>query len=101
MRHEIAPERVGTQNSPTPFKREIALERVGTHARLAVIEDGRLSEIRTDRGVHREPTGGVYVGRVMNVLKGMNAAFVDIGLNRNAYLAAGDIGVDTRGEAAL
>ena len=83
------------------MKREIALEHVANRTRLAVIEDGRLCEILYDQSRRRELTGGIYVGRVQNILPGMNAAFVDIGANKNAYLAAGDIGIDTRGDAAL
>lgn len=57
--------------------------------RVAVMDDGALVNIFIERG---EPlAGNVYKGRVANVLPGMEAAFVDIGLDRNAFLHVGDI----------
>jgi ribonuclease G len=57
--------------------------------RVAVMDDGALVNIFIERG---EPlAGNVYKGRVANVLPGMQAAFVDIGLDRNAFLHVGDI----------
>lgn len=76
------------------MKREMILERVRTQVRLAVLEDGRLCELYCERGERTKLTGNIYVGRVQNVLPGMNAAFVDIGLNKNAFLYAGDICLD-------
>lgn len=66
--------------------RELALERVGTVTRLAVIEDGKLCEFYSAYGEKGALSGNIYLGRVMNVIGGMNAAFVDIGLKKNAYL---------------
>jgi ribonuclease G len=57
--------------------------------RVAVLEDGALAGILVERG---EPlAGNVYKGRVASVLPGMEAAFVDIGLERNAFLPLADI----------
>ncbi len=83
------------------MKREMLLERAGSQTRLAVLEDGRLCEIYYERGSRSKLAGNIYAGRVQNVLPGMNAAFVDIGLNKNAFLYAGDILVDTRDDQAL
>ena len=83
------------------MKREMLLERAGSQTRLAVLEDGRLCEIYYERGSRTKLAGNIYAGRVQNVLPGMNAAFVDIGLNKNAFLYAGDILVDTRDDQAL
>ena len=55
------------------------------------MEDGRLAEIHIDRGNTERYVGNVYLGRVVRVLPGMQAAFVDIGLERAAFLFAGDI----------
>ena len=55
------------------------------------MEDGRLAEIHIDRGSSESYVGNVYLGRVVRVLPGMQAAFVDIGLERAAFLYAGDI----------
>ena len=83
------------------MKRVMILERVANQTRLAVMEDNRLCEIYYERAGHAKLAGNIYAGRVQNVLPGMNAAFVDIGLNKNAFLYAGDICIDTRGEDAL
>ena len=64
--------------------------------RLAVLENGRLCEMYIERGARAKLAGNIYAGRVQNILPGMNAAFVDIGLNKNAFLYAGDISLDTR-----
>ena len=76
-------------------------ERIRDEARLAVIEDGRLAEIQIERPNEENLSGNIYLGRVENVLPGMNAAFVDIGTDKNGFLAAGDIGADIRGDQAL
>lgn len=78
------------------MKREIILERMQSQTRMAILEDGRLCEIYYERASSAKLAGNIYAGRVQNVLPGMNAAFVDIGLNKNAFLYAGDICVDVR-----
>ena len=83
------------------MKRELVLERVQAQTRLAVLEDGKLCEIYYERGDKTKLTGNIYAGRVQNILPGMNAAFVDIGLKKNAFLYAGDICFDTRDQAEL
>lgn len=61
-----------------------------------MLESGRLMELHVER--EERVVGGVYKARVANVLPGMDAAFVDIGLDRNAFLYVGDILFeDTRG----
>lgn len=83
------------------MKRELVLERVQAQLRLAVLEDGRLCEIYHERGASGKLSGNIYAGRVQNILPGMNAAFVDIGLNKNGFLYAGDICLDTRDQQEL
>lgn len=58
--------------------------------RLALLEEGHLAEVFWERGHHKRIAGNIYKGRVENVLPGMQAAFVDIGLARNAFLYVGD-----------
>src|SRR5205814_10153099 len=57
--------------------------------RIAVLENGRLVELHVER--EERVVGNIYKGRVSNVLQGMDAAFVDVGLERNAFLYVGDI----------
>jgi ribonuclease G len=70
---------------------EIVVNKTGRETRVAIVEDGRLAEIHIDRGDRKGYVGNVYLGRVVRVLPGMQAAFVDIGLERAAFLYAGDI----------
>jgi ribonuclease G len=57
--------------------------------RVAIVEDGELSEIYIER--EEKVIGSIYKGKVQNVLPGMGASFVDIGLGRNAFLYVDDI----------
>lgn len=83
------------------MKKEFLLETVRGQTRLAVIEDGALCELYHERPGSEKLSGNLYLGRVQNILPGMNAAFVDIGQDKNAFLYAGDIPVDTREEQEL
>ena len=57
--------------------------------RVAVVESGKLTELHVER--EEQVAGSIYKSKVANVLPGMDAAFVDIGLDRNAFLYAGDV----------
>lgn len=81
--------------------KRLLLDSLCGQKRLAVIENGKLCEMHYERGKAEGISGNIYTGSVKNVLPGMNAAFVDIGLDKNAFLYAGDIGFDTRGDKAL
>lgn len=58
--------------------------------RAAILEDGELVEVFIERPVHQRIVGNIYKGKVENVLPGMQAAFVDIGLERNSFLYVDD-----------
>src|SRR4051812_9918339 len=66
--------------------------------RIAVLEDDRLTEIFVERHRHRGLVGNVYKGRVTRVLPGMQAAFVDVGLERDAFLYVSDVTSDVEME---
>ncbi len=55
-------------------------------SRVALLEDGRMVEFQYEDNGRQSLVGNIYVGRVMNVHKGMQACFVDIGTEKNAYL---------------
>ncbi len=57
--------------------------------RAALVEDEQLVEFHVERTADKL-VGNIYIGKVMNVLPGMQAAFIDIGLDRNAFLYVGD-----------
>jgi len=62
--------------------------------RVALMEEDELAEIYIEDTDHQRIAGNIYRGRVVNVLPGMQAAFVDIGLEKNAFLYVGDIRTD-------
>jgi ribonuclease E len=66
-------------------------------AQVAIVEDGVLVETYVTKSARRSLVGNVYLGRVQNVLRGMEAAFVDIGQSRNAVLYIGELGSDSPG----
>lgn len=59
--------------------------------RMALLENGRLVEYAAERDQQQGLVGSYYKGRVMNVLPGMQAAFVDIGQKKNAFLYVDDV----------
>lgn len=66
--------------------------------RIALVENGVLQEIFIERSRRRGLVGNIYKGRVSRVLPGMQAAFVDVGLQRAAFLHASDIWQNGEGE---
>jgi ribonuclease G len=59
--------------------------------RVAVIEHGALQELQVERSLERGLVGNVYLGKVARVLPGMQSAFVDIGLEKAAFLHVADL----------
>ena len=59
--------------------------------RVALVEDGVLVELHSERKTGQELLGNIYVGKVTRVLPGMQAAFVDIGVERTAFLYVSDV----------
>ncbi len=79
-------------------RREILLSWDGGTPVAAVLEDGQTVEVDLERRQGRRLVGNIYKGRVQNVLPGMQAAFVDIGLDRNAFLFVDDADPGSRGD---
>ena len=73
------------------MKREILINGTPRETRVAILEDDRLVELLVDRPDHRRMVGDIYLGRVEAVLPGIQAAFVDIGLEKSAFLHASDL----------
>ncbi len=78
---------------------EILINVTPRETRVAVVENGVLQEILIERAGKRGLVGNIYKGRVCRVLPGMEAAFVDIGLERAAFLHVSDIRPDTAPES--
>ena len=73
------------------MKREILINGSQRETRVAILEDDRLVELLVDRPDHRRTVGDIYLGRVEAVLTGIQAAFVDIGQEKSAFLHASDL----------
>lgn len=70
---------------------ELLVNVTPSETRVAFIEGGILQEVHIDRESKRGIVGNIYKGRVSRVLPGMQAAFIDIGLDKAAFLHASDI----------
>lgn len=70
---------------------ELLINVTPSETRIAMIERGTLQEIHVEREAKRGLVGNIYKGKISRVLPGMQAAFVDIGLEKAAFLHASDI----------
>ncbi|GEK14514.1 ribonuclease G [Aliivibrio fischeri] len=70
---------------------ELLINVTPSETRVAMIEAGVLQEVHVEREARRGIVGNIYKGRVSRVLPGMQAAFIDIGLDKAAFLHASDI----------
>ena len=73
------------------MKREILINAGPRETRVAILEDEKLVELLVDRPDNRRMVGDIYLGRVEAVLPGIQAAFVDIGTEKSAFLHASDL----------
>ena len=73
------------------LKEEILINVAPSEVRAALLQNGILQDIYIERIAHRGLINNIYKGRVSRVLPGMQAAFVDIGLERAAFLHVSDI----------
>ena len=78
----------------TPVAREIIINSAPFETRVALLEKQRLVEVFIERSHDRGVAGNIYKGRVTRVLPGMQAAFVDIGLEKAAFLHGSDLYID-------
>jgi len=70
--------------------REILISANTDETRVALVEDGSVVEFYVEKPTSQKTAGNVYLGKVVNVLSGMQAAFVDIGQEKNAFLYVDD-----------
>ena len=70
---------------------ELLINVTPSETRVALVENGVLQEVHVERQAKRGIVGNIYKGKVSRVLPGMQAAFVDIGLDKAAFLHASDI----------
>ena len=74
-----------------PVKEEILVSTTSPETRVALIQQGVLKEFNIDRQASRGQVGNIYAGIVNRVLPGMQSAFIDIGLERSAFLHVTDL----------
>ena len=72
-------------------KKEIFANTSFEETRIAILEEGRLSELFWERRSSGNIVGNIYKARVENVLPGISSAFMDIGLDKNAYIYISDV----------
>ena len=75
----------------TPKRKLILVTEDPSELRVALVEDGRLAEIYFERPEKRSYLGDIYRGKVENVLAGIDAAFVDFGLDKNGFLYVDEV----------
>lgn len=73
------------------MNKEIVVNACAHETRVAVIENNQATEVFIERKYNKGIAGNIYKGKVTKVLPGMQSAFVDIGLDRDAFLYVGDI----------
>jgi ribonuclease G len=84
--------RVPAKRPPLPkAKRELLVSVDVGEQRVAVLEDDKVAEVYLERPEKRSIAGNIYLGTVDNVLPGMEAAFVEIGLEKNGFLYVDEI----------
>ncbi|PID54692.1 MAG: ribonuclease G [Gammaproteobacteria bacterium] len=83
---------------------EILINQTLTETRVALLENGLVQEVLVERSAGRSLVGNIYLGKVERVLPGMEAAFINIGLERSAFLHVSDLSAARKkgnGEAPL
>ena len=73
------------------MSKELVISAASHERRVAILEEGQLVEIYIEREKEFALVGSIYKGRVTRVLPGMQSAFVDIGLDGDAFLYVSDV----------
>lgn len=74
------------------MRNELIIHSRENEAVIALLQDGKLTELHTERDDARFSVGDIYIGRVRKLAKGLNAAFVDVGYEKDAFLHYHDLG---------
>ena len=73
------------------MSREIVINSTKLESRIAVLDEGQVAELWVERNRQKTIVGNIYKGRVTKVLPGMQSAFVDLGVGRDAFLYVSDV----------
>ncbi|HEY3251692.1 MAG TPA: Rne/Rng family ribonuclease [Ignavibacteria bacterium] len=74
------------------MKKTILINSTSDENRIAILEDGRLSELFYENPDYERVVGDIYLGRVAKVIPGIKAAFIDLGFKQDAFLHFSDVG---------
>jgi ribonuclease G len=74
------------------MKKEIIISSTSSENRIAITEDGKLSELFIENPQNERIIGDIYLGRIAKVIPGIKAAFIDLGFKQDAFLHFSDIG---------
>ena len=81
--------------------KELVINTTSHETRIALLENGHIAELYIERNRELGIVGNIYRGRVIRVLPGMQAAFVDIGLEKAAFLYVADVLDEIEGETVV
>jgi ribonuclease G len=73
---------------------EIAISVTREETRVAVLDGGVMTDLYVDRAKQKDFVGNIYIGRVVKVLPGMQAAFIDIGMDKAAFIHVSDLSLE-------
>ncbi len=85
-----------TPMSETEITKEIILTSHANEVQVALLEDKKLVEIHSEKASMQFSVGDIYLGKVRKIMPGLNAAFVDVGSEKDAFLHYLDLGVNAR-----
>ena len=83
------------------MKKEIIINSTADENRIAITEDGKLSELFIENEDYERVVGDIYLGRVAKVIPGIKAAFIDLGFKQDAFLHFSDVGEQVEDMKAL
>ncbi len=81
-----------SKKQPQKLSKEVVINASEYETRIALLEEGRVMELTVERSDRERIAGDIYKARVNSILPGMQAAFLDIGLEKSAFLHVSDLG---------
>lgn len=75
----------------TVHSKEIVINVGPSEKRVAILEKGELVDFFMERETHEQCVGSIYKGKVISIIQGIDAAFIDIGMGKNGFLHVGDV----------
>jgi ribonuclease G len=82
------------------MKQDILINATAFETRVAILEDSRVQEVYIERSANLGLVGNIYLGKVVRVLPGMQSAFIEIGLERTAFLHVADMAIAAHSPSA-